>query len=161
MRDIAGFEGRYSVTRDGRVWSHVTRRWIDTQLDSRGFYKRAQLVRAHGRGIEKRLVHRIVAVAYLPNPLNKPQVNHKNGIKTDNDVRNLEWCTASENRQHAIRTGLIRTYGRTFKTHCDHGHRMSGKNVAFRLDRGRTSRRCRTCWNEQARILRKRRADVR
>ncbi len=55
------------------------------------------------------LVHRAIITAFLPNPLNKPYCNHKDGNKLNNNLENLEWCTGKENRIHAIKTGLIKT----------------------------------------------------
>ena len=58
---------------------------------------------------EKRYIHRLVATAFIPNPEGKPEVNHKDGDKHNNALSNLEWATSSENKQHASRTGLLRS----------------------------------------------------
>lgn len=57
------------------------------------------------KGVKYR-IHRLVCVCFIENTENKPQVNHINGIKNDNNLKNLEWCTLSENRQHAYDTNL-------------------------------------------------------
>lgn len=75
------------------------------------------------------LTHRLVATLFIPNPENKPVVNHKDGNKYNNSVENLEWCTKSENERHAWRIGLkdhIATKGEL------HGmHKLSTSDVNY------------------------------
>jgi hypothetical protein len=117
--DIEGFEGYYQVSNLGNIRSldrtiiqsngqvrHFNGRVLKQKLDRYGYA--VVMLRKRTEGVRKSAtVHRLVAEAFIPNPDNKPTVNHKNGNKADNSAQNLEWSTRQENTAHAIRTGLI------------------------------------------------------
>jgi DNA-binding transcriptional regulator YiaG len=107
MTTIKGFEN-YAVDEEGNIISLPKRtrkgiRILKSQICKTG-YIMVDLCK-EGK-VFKFLVHRLIAQTLLPNLQNKPQVNHKNGIKTDNRIENLEWSTRSENQKHSIATGL-------------------------------------------------------
>lgn len=106
--DIGGYEGMYQVSDSGEVRSLNYRRTGETRLLRLGVAPTGYLlVRLCKNGIVQTLrVHRLVAQAFVTNPDNFPEVNHIDGDKQNNCVANLEWCTGSENIQHACRTGL-------------------------------------------------------
>lgn len=109
LRPIPGFEGAYSVTIDGRIWSHTRNRrrgqWMTPAVNSRGYLS---TVFHLGAKPYPMLVHQAVALAWVPNlaPDVRREINHIDGIKTHCHASNLEWCTRSENVLHAYRTGL-------------------------------------------------------
>ena len=107
-RDIKGYEGLYFVSDLGEVFSYPkkTRKGIRKLKPCclKTGYLGIDLCK--DGIIKKYTIHRLVALAFIENPDNKEQVNHKNGIKTDNSLSNLEWSTRSENQLHSIKSGL-------------------------------------------------------
>lgn len=116
-KDVVGFEGLYRVSNLGNVIG-MKKSWVcgmygnirtrpeslsKQSIDTSGY---SQVWLCKNGKSKNYLVHRIIAKAFLPNPENKKDVNHKNGCKSDNNLSNLEWCTRSENVIHAFKNNL-------------------------------------------------------
>ena len=106
MEDIKGYEGLYAITEDGQIWSYRSNRFIKSFLRENG-YLQAILVKD---GIKKAYkIHRLVAITYIPNPYNYPEVNHKDEDRTNNNINNLEWCPHDYNCNYGERLNRIST----------------------------------------------------
>jgi hypothetical protein len=102
-KPVVGYEGLYEVSIYGEIKSIKTGKLLKPRL-STGY----AMVALWNNGLRKDLkIHRLVAIAYIKNPMNKPQVNHIDGNKLNNELSNLEWVTNSENLKHAYKNGLI------------------------------------------------------
>lgn len=99
-KEIEGFNN-YFISNTGKV-RRDNKLPLKYQLDERG-YPRIRLGYLNKRNFR---IHRLVAIYFIPNPNNYPQVNHIDGDKTNNNVENLEWCNNSDNQKHAILKGL-------------------------------------------------------
>lgn len=95
----------YLISRDGFIYSKIKNRWLKAHPHTVG-YRQSYIMFDDGKSKWIKL-HRAVALTYIPNPENKPDVNHKDGDKENNHVDNLEWMTRKENIKHGYDTGLI------------------------------------------------------
>jgi hypothetical protein len=103
-KDVKGYEGIYQVSNEGRVKSiGYSKERILKPINLNGYL----IVNLYKDKINKQYyIHRLVCLNFLDNPENKKEVNHINGLKTNNRLENLEWVTPKENTIHAVDTGL-------------------------------------------------------
>ena len=100
MKDIKGYEGLYAITSCGKVWSYRSKKFLKPWKQKKGYLE----VSLYKDGTQKNYnIHRLVAEAYLPNPNNLPQVNHKDENKTHNYINNLEWYDSTYNNNYGTR----------------------------------------------------------
>mgnify|MGYP001031847954 CR=1 FL=1 len=105
LKLVAEFPG-YGVTNDGKVYSYKSNRWLNPYVMKTG-YMGVRL--SKNKKPKNILVHRLVAELYIPKVSGKNCVNHKDLNKKNNNVKNLEWCTHSENTKHAYDNGALQS----------------------------------------------------
>ena len=102
MQPIKNYEN-YLITQNGLVLNNKLNKYLKIQTNRYGY----KVVQLYKNGIPKKFsIHRLIAIQYIKNPYNKLEVNHINGIKSDNRLENLEWVTKSENGLHSYKIGL-------------------------------------------------------
>lgn len=104
MKDIKGYKGVYAITSCGKVWSYTRHKFLQPRITRCGYYE----VQLYSKNKSKQYrVHRLVAETYIPNPENKPEVNHKDENKLNNCINNLEWVTSKENMNYGTRSQRV------------------------------------------------------
>ena len=94
LKDIKDYEGLYAITRDGKVWSYKRNKFLKHVLDKDDYHKVSLCKNGKKKSFR---IHRLVAKAFIPNPNNLPEVNHKDEDKSNNCVENLEWMSKIDN----------------------------------------------------------------
>ena len=104
MKDIPGYEGLYAATEDGQIWSYYSNKCLKQNKSSNGYYK----VNLSKDGVSHTYqAHKLIALTFLPNPDNLPQINHKDENKANNAVSNLEWISQIDNLNYGTRNQRI------------------------------------------------------
>ena len=93
----------YLINKEGSIYSKYKNKYMTPVITPEGYYKVALIEKGKRKNC---WLHRLIGESFIPNPHNKTTINHKNGIKTDNRLSNLEWATQGENNVHAIVTEL-------------------------------------------------------
>lgn len=146
MKDIKGYEGSYAITKDGKVWSYpkgkgknIKGKFLTPIIGMSGSARRiskrmqASVILYKNGSREGRLIHRLVAEAYISNPQHKPDVNHIDGNTLNNSFSNLEWVTKKENMQHAQNKGLLKQNTEKQKTtRINNGKKTYKRNFCFK-----------------------------
>lgn len=107
IEPIKGYEEHYAVDRLGHVYS-IKNGYPKEMKQTVGKHGYCCVNLKDGERRKNARVHRLVAEAFIPNPQNKPHINHIDGDKKNNSARNLEWCTPSENSRHALQMGMLK-----------------------------------------------------
>lgn len=104
FRDIIGYESHYEISNLGRVRNKRTGRFIVTKQGKLG-YPKVNLWKSNK--YKTILIHRLIGIHFIPNPLNYKEINHIDGNRTNNSIENLEWVSRKQNCIHAVETGLV------------------------------------------------------
>ena len=104
FKDINKFEDKYQISNTGKVRNKKTGLYLKPKYNQKG-YQYVNLSISKYKSV-KWYIHRLVGFHFISNPENKPQINHKDGNPSNNNVENLEWCTNEENQRHAVLNNL-------------------------------------------------------
>lgn len=157
-RPVRGYEGLYEVSNQGRVKSLGRRVKYGVEGSTRSYETPERILRTssdaryaavilcNDGGKKRKLVHRLVAEAFIPNPDGKPFVLHWDDDPQNNHIENLRWGTHSENMRDSIRNG---THHEARKTHCLRGHEFTDENIRWSKNRTGKGRWCKECQKQR------------